>query len=60
MLDEVFIDANVLIYLYSEDEPDKAALALQCAQKPNAWMSTQVLNEVSNGLRPLRNTHETK
>lgn len=41
----------VLIYLYSEDEPEKAALALQCAQEPDAWISTQVLNEVSNVLR---------
>lgn len=48
---KVFLDSNVLIYLYSEDEPEKAALALQCAQQPEAWISTQVLNEVSNVLR---------
>lgn len=48
---KVFLDSNVLIYLYSEDEPAKAVLALQCAQQPNAWISTQVLNEVSNVLR---------
>jgi predicted nucleic acid-binding protein len=48
MPDKVFLDSNVLIYLYSEDEPEKASLALQCAQEPNAWISTQVLNEVSN------------
>lgn len=47
----VFIDSNVLIYLYSEDEPEKAALALKCAQQPDAWISTQALNEVSNVLR---------
>ncbi|MBK8451852.1 MAG: PIN domain-containing protein [Thiofilum sp.] len=48
---KVFLDSNVLIYLYSEDEPEKAALAQQCAQEPDAWISTQVLNEVSNVLR---------
>ncbi|HMT92492.1 hypothetical protein [uncultured Thiothrix sp.] len=42
-----FLDSNVLIYLYSEDEPEKATLALKCAQQPDAWISTQVLNEVS-------------
>jgi len=48
MQDKVFLDSNVLIYLYSEDEPEKANLALKCAQEPNVWISTQVLNEVSN------------
>lgn len=48
---KVFLDSNVLIYLYSEDEPEKAELAQQCAQEPDAWISTQVLNEVSNVLR---------
>ena len=48
MPDKVFLDSNVLIYLYSEDEPEKANLALKCAQEPDAWISTQVLNEVSN------------
>lgn len=48
---KAFLDSNVLIYLYSEDEPEKAALALKCAQQTDAWISTQVLNEVSNVLR---------
>ena len=51
MPDKVFLDTNVLIYLYSEDEPEKANLALNCAQELNAWISTQVLNEVSNVMR---------
>lgn len=46
-----FLDTNVLIYLYSEDESEKANLALECAQTPDAWISTQVLNEVSNVMR---------
>ena len=37
--------------MYSEDEAEKAARALQCAQELDAWISTQVLNEVSNVLR---------
>lgn len=48
---KVFLDSNVLIYLYSEDESEKADLAQQCAQEPDTWISTQVLNEVSNVLR---------
>lgn len=48
---KVFLDSNVLIYLYSEDESEKSDLAQQCAQEPDAWISTQVLNEVSNVLR---------
>lgn len=48
---KAFLDTNVLIYLYSEDESEKANLALQCAQEPGAWISTQVLNEVSNVMR---------
>jgi predicted nucleic acid-binding protein len=48
---KVFLDSNVLIYLYSEDEAEKSDLAQQCAQEPDAWISTQVLNEVSNVLR---------
>lgn len=47
----IFIDSNILLYAYSEDEPEKSAIALQCAQEPDAWISTQVLNEVSNVLR---------
>ena len=30
---KVFLDSNVLIYVYSEDESEKAELALQCAQE---------------------------
>lgn len=51
MPDKAFLDTNVLIYLYSEDEPEKAALALHYAQNPDTWISTQVLNEVCNVLR---------
>lgn len=49
-----FLDSNILIYLYSETETEKAQQALVCAQANNAWISTQVLNEVSNVLRRKR------
>ena len=47
-----FIDTNVVLYLYSEDEPDKkrAAAALVRGTE-RAWISTQVLSEMANVLR---------
>lgn len=47
-----FIDTNVVLYLYSEDEPDKkkAADALVRGSE-RAWISTQVLSEMANVLR---------
>jgi predicted nucleic acid-binding protein len=50
--DKRFIDTNVVLYLYSEDEPDKKAAAeavLRGAER--AWISTQVLSEMANVLR---------
>lgn len=57
MPDSTFIDTNVLIYLYSEDEIEKSQQALQCARTKNSWISTQVLNEVSNVLRRKQKQH---
>ena len=52
MNDKVFFDTNLLIYLYSEDEPQKQARVLtQIKNTENRWISTQVLNELSNTLR---------
>ena len=47
-----FIDTNVVLYLYSEDELDKkkAADALVRGSQ-RAWISTQVLSETANVLR---------
>lgn len=52
MKDKVFIDTNILVYLYSSTEPKKQELAQQCiANSPqNTWISTQVLNELNNVL----------
>lgn len=44
-----FLDSNVLIYLYSADEPDKRRVAVSLCSSP-AVISTQVLNEVANVL----------
>jgi len=53
MPDKVFIDTNVLIYGYSEDEPDKRQRAIDCVGSGEAWISTQVLNETINVLKLL-------
>ena len=47
MNDNIFFDTNILIYCYTETEPIKQAIA----DNPNAWISTQVLQEFSNTLR---------
>lgn len=47
----VFFDTNVLVYLYSIDEPEKQQAALkQIEVSENRWISTQVLSELSNTL----------
>lgn len=50
MQDSVFLDTSILVYLYSETEPEKSKIAKQCTENQNAWISTQVLNELSNVL----------
>lgn len=44
-----FLDSNILIYVYSADEPEKRNVALSLYSSP-AVISTQVLNEVANVL----------
>lgn len=50
MLDKAFFDTNVLIYTYSEDEPEKQSVALQLLDsfEDHAIISKQVINELSN------------
>ena len=51
MQDKVFIDTNIVIYLYSEDEKDKQNIALKILnENNNIAISTQVINEISNVL----------
>jgi predicted nucleic acid-binding protein len=51
MSDRVFLDTNILIYGYSQDEPDKQQRAIDCVQSGDVWISTQVLNETINVLK---------
>ncbi len=50
MNDKVFIDTNVLIYLYSDSERDKQGIARKLVFETNLdiSISTQVLGEFSN------------
>lgn len=50
MHDKAFLDTNILIYAYSEDEPKKRSVALQLLDsfEDHAIISKQVINELSN------------
>jgi predicted nucleic acid-binding protein len=48
MSGRAFIDTNVFIYLYSEDENEKQIIAQKAVDKYERVISTQVLNEFSN------------
>jgi predicted nucleic acid-binding protein len=50
MHDKAFLDTNILIYAYSEDEPKKQSVALQLLDsfENNVIISKQVINELSN------------
>ena len=49
MSDKVFLDTNILIYLYSEDERTKRSVARKLfSNHQNIKISTQILSEFSN------------
>ena len=48
MNDKAFIDTNIFIYLYSEDEMQKQNISQKVVDKYDCIISTQVLNEFSN------------
>jgi predicted nucleic acid-binding protein len=48
MNDKAFIDTNVFIYLYSEDEIEKQNISQIAVDSCNCIISTQVLNEFCN------------
>jgi len=48
MSDKAFIDTNIFIYLYSEDEEAKRDIAQRAVDNYDCTVSTQVLNEFSN------------
>lgn len=48
---KAFLDTNIIIYGYSQDEPEKQHRARECTQVNQSWISTQVLNETVNTLK---------
>ncbi len=50
MNDKVFIDSNICIYCYSDDELEKSEIARKIIIKNNSFISIQVLKELSNTL----------
>ena len=52
MSDRVFLDTNIIIYAYSDDEPKKQEIANNILEEYESQMtiSTQVINELSNTL----------
>ena len=48
MSDRVFLDTNIIIYLYSEDEDEKRDVAYQFVNNTSCVTSIQVMNEASN------------
>jgi len=45
MNDRVFLDTNIFVYLYSEDEPEKQSIAFAVFEQFHCLTSTQVINE---------------
>ena len=52
MRDKIFLDTNVVIYFYSEDEPQKQKMANDTLEQysDQIIISNQVINELSNTL----------
>jgi predicted nucleic acid-binding protein len=51
MNDKRFFDTNLLVYLYSQDEPDKQSIAKNLFKNNQAIISTQILGEFTHVLR---------
>ena len=50
MSGKTFLDTNIVVYLYSGDEPEKQATALALIEGSVPVVSTQVLSELANTL----------
>lgn len=50
MRGKIFLDTNIVVYLYSGDEPEKRSAALALIELDNSIVSTQVLSELANTL----------
>lgn len=48
MKDSVFFDTNILVYSYSDTEKEKQAVARNLITEYNSYISTQVLQELTN------------
>lgn len=46
-----FIDTNIIVYCYTDDEPIKQQKALDIVNGSDTFISTQVLTELSNTLK---------
>ncbi|MBI2966615.1 MAG: PIN domain-containing protein [Bacteroidetes bacterium] len=51
MKDRAFFDTNILVYLYSDDEPVKRKIASELLTKGESIITIQVLKEFTNTLR---------
>jgi predicted nucleic acid-binding protein len=45
---KVFLDTNIIVYSYSSTEADKRGIAQKLIIKSNSFISTQVLQELTN------------
>ena len=45
---KIFLDSNILIYSYSNSEPEKQQVAQELITNTNSFISTQVLQELTN------------
>lgn len=50
MSGKIFLDTNIVVYLYSGDEPEKRTAAIRFLEQGNPIVSTQVLSELANTL----------
>ena len=48
MKDRVFLDTNILLYLFSEDEHEKSTVCATALKKYSCITSTQAINELCN------------
>jgi len=48
MSDKVFLDTNILVYLYSEDENEKRAVSTRLTEQYRCLTSVQTINEFCN------------
>ena len=48
MRDKIFLDTNILIYLYSNTDEDKKQKAIDILKNYDCVISTQVINELCN------------